>query len=179
MLELNTSGIIMNILKKLFLAAIISGSFLLANAQKIPKQCTLISGTIIQLPGKPVFKFNPAKNYSNTGYPMTHTQFFIKDANGETYKVVVDNLYYRNITLAQLSSLRDVGIISDFSQNYPLGSSVEACGKVFKSNGKLGIHFVHPSGCNQNSFNGFLRINGTDIANNENYCGGCACKVSN
>lgn|GEM_PF-2798189 len=164
--------------KKLILAAMLSGSFFMVSAKSTPKQCTLISGTITQLPGKPIFKFNSAHSYSNNGYPMTHTQFFIKAGDGQTYKIVVDNLFYKDISLAQVSSLRDVGIISDFTRNYPLGSNVEVCGKVFSQNGKTGIHFVHPSACDSNAFNGFLRINGVDVTNNQNYCGNCACKIN-
>jgi len=54
-------------------------------AAKAPQSCTLVSGTLVQLPSKQVFKFNKARSYNNTGYPMTHTQFYIKDAQGEIY----------------------------------------------------------------------------------------------
>lgn len=165
-------------LTKLVIAAILCGSFSYSYAKPAQKQCTLINGTLIQLPGKPVFKFNSSHKYSNNGYPMTHTQFFIKTGDGQIYKVVVDNLFYKDISLAQVSSLRDVGVTTDFSRNYPLGSNVDACGKIFKNNGNPGIHFVHPSACNSTGFNGFLRINGVEISNNQNYCADCACKVN-
>lgn len=147
-------------------------------AAKPPQACSLVSGTLVQLQGKPLFKFNTSHKFNANNYPMTHTQFFIRDGSGETYKIVVDNLFYKNLSLAQASSIRDVGIIDDFKRNYALGSTVEACGKVMQRSGDLGLHFVHPSGCEQTKFNGFLRINGTDVTNNLTYCGACSCKVS-
>ena len=150
----------------------------LSYASKQPQACTLVSGTLVQLQGKPLFKFNTSHKFNTSNYPMTHTQFFIRSGNGETYKIVVDNLFYKNLSLAQASSVRDVGIIDDFKRSYHLGSTVEACGKVIHTSGDLGLHFVHPSGCEQTKFNGFLRINGIDVTNNLTYCGGCSCKVS-
>lgn len=146
-------------------------------AAKQPQACSLVSGTLVQLQGKPLFKFNTSSKLNLNNYPMTHTQFFIRDGSGETYKIVVDNLFYKHLSLAQASSVRDVGIVDDFTRNYALGSTVEACGKVMRRNGDIGLHFVHPSGCGKTEFNGFLRINGIDITNNLTYCGGCACKI--
>lgn len=147
-------------------------------AARAPQSCTLVSGTLIQMPNKPVFKFNTARKVNAQNYPMTHTQFFIKDGNGETYKIVLDNLFYNNLTLAQASSAKDNGIINDLKSRYSPGSSVVACGKIFKSSGKLGLHFVHPRACEQTKFDGFLRINGNEIANNLNFCGACSCKFT-
>jgi hypothetical protein len=150
----------------------------LSYASKQPQACTLVSGTLVQLQGKPLFKFNTSHKFNTSNYPMTHTQFFIRSGNGENYKIVVDNLFYKNLSLAQAGSVRDVGIIDDFKRSYHLGSTVEACGKVIHTSGDLGLHFVHPSGCEQTKFNGFLRINGIDVTNNLTYCGGCSCKVN-
>lgn len=149
----------------------------LVGTSKRPKSCSLVSGTLVQLQGKPLFKFNTARKFNANNYPMTHTQFFIRDSSGETYKIVVDNLFYKNLSLAQASSVSDVGIIDDFTRNYALGSSVEACGKIAQRNGDLVLHFVHPSGCGEVNFNGFLRINGVDITNNLTYCGSCNCSL--
>ena len=147
-------------------------------AAKQPQACSLVSGTLVQLQGKPLFKFNTAHKFNANNYPMTHTQFFIRSVNGETYKIVVDNLFYKHLSLAQASSVRDVGIIDDFNRNYALGSTVEVCGKVTRRSGDLSLQFVHPSGCEQVKFNGFLRINGMDVTNNLTYCGVCSCKTN-
>jgi hypothetical protein len=108
---------------------------------------------------------------------MSHTQFYI-DSGRVVYKVVVDNLFYTNLTDIQANSHDDVGIIDDFTRRYPVGSSVEACGKVSKSGGNFALHFVHPSACDKVKFNGFLHINGQDVTANQRYCGNCGCKVS-
>lgn len=147
-------------------------------AIRTPQPCTLVSGTLVQKKHKPVFQFNNARQYSDNGYPMSHTQFYIQDGNGLTYKIVVDNLFYNYMSGAQVNLNSDGGIIADFSRRFPLGSSVEACGKVYRRNNTLALHFVHPSGCDKTPFNGFLHINGTDITGNLAYCGGCACKVN-
>ena len=159
---------------------LIGGALFAANsfAAKAPQSCTLVSGTLVQLPQKQVFKFNKARSYNNTGYPMTHTQFYIKDAQGEIYKVVMDNLFYTNLTVAQSSMNSDAGIIDDFTRRYAVGSSVEACGKIYHRGADTGIHFVHPSGCEKTKFNGFLHINGLDVSSNSRYCNACSCQVS-
>lgn len=142
------------------------------------EQCTLIHGKIAKVPRQPVFRFTKAKKYSNNNYPMTHTQFFINADDGNTYKVVVDNLFYNYLSPEQLSSNEDDGVINDFNNRFKVGDDVNACGKTFEKNGKLGIHFVHPSACSTTHFNGFLRINGNAITNNAAYCGGCNCKTN-
>lgn len=141
------------------------------------EQCTLVHGKIAKIPRHPVFRFIKAKKYSKNNYPMTHTQFFINADDGNTYKIVVDNLFYDYITSSQISSNEDDGIVSDFNNRFKVGDDVNACGKPFEKNGKVGLHFVHPSACGATKFNGFLRINGSGITNNTTYCGECACKL--
>ncbi len=147
-------------------------------AGQVPLQCSLVSGKIIELPHKPVFKFMGSSKNSRSKYTMSHTQFFIEDGNGTIYKVVVDNLFYNYITNPQASINRDIGISADFKRRFPVGSSVEACGKLFQRGKNPGIHFVHPSGCAKTNFDGFLRINGADITNNLEYCGNCGCRLN-
>lgn len=147
-------------------------------AERITKPCTLVSGTIVQKGRKPIFQFNNAHQYSNNGYPMTHTQFYIQDGNGMSYKIVVDNLFYNYVSNAQANLNSDGGIIADFSRRFPVGSPVEACGKVYQRGSVTSLHFVHPSGCDKTRFDGFLHINGVDVTGNLAYCGSCACKVS-
>lgn len=147
-------------------------------AASYQQQCTLVDGKIVKLPRNPVFRFNSSKKYSNNNYPMTHTQFFIETGNGETYKVVVDNLFYNNLSQDQAISNSDMGIIADFNRNFKVGDNVSACGKPFDKDGKLGLHFVHPSACHETKFNGFLRINGEDITSNTKYCDSCSCKLN-
>lgn len=158
----------------IFIALLLPG---LAFADETFEQCTLLSGTLIQLPKHPVFKFVKAAKYSRNNYPMTHIQFFIKANNEQAYKVVVDNLFYTNLTNSQAQINRDVGITADFKHRYPLGSNVEVCGKVYNKGHNPGIHFVHPSACITTKFNGFLRINGADITHNLQYCGNCGCSA--
>lgn len=147
-------------------------------AEKLTKPCTLVSGTIVQKGRKPVFQFYNARQYSNNGYPMSHTQFYIQDGNGMTFKIVVDNLFYDYVSSAQASLNSDGGIIADFTRRFPVGSPVEACGKIYQRSNTMALHFVHPSGCEKTKFDGFLRINGADVTDNLAYCGSCACKVS-
>ena len=109
---------------------------------------------------------------------MSHTQFYIQDGNGMTYKIVVDNLFYNYVSSAQASLNSDGGIIADFTRRFPLGSPVEACGKVYQRSSTMALHFVHPSACDKTKFDGFLRINGVEVTGNLAYCGSCACKVS-
>lgn len=144
--------------------------------QNTQYNCQLISGKIIKAPRNPLFKFTKAKKYSSDNYPMTHTQFFIQSDNGDTHKIIVDNLFYKYTTPQQASSNEEIDIINDFNHRYKVGDSVSACGKTIDKNDKLSMHFVHPSNCTSTPFNGFLRINGQDITNNRNYCNACSCK---
>lgn len=142
------------------------------------EQCQLIHGKIAKIPHNPIFRFTKAKKYSNNNYPMTHTQFFIHADDGKTYKIIVDNLFYNFLSPQQLSSNYDVGIITDFNKRFKVGDDVTACGRSFDKDGKYGLHFVHPSGCETTKFNGFLRINGSNLTNNVKYCMNCNCKTS-
>jgi predicted Zn-dependent protease len=171
----------MNKILRLITLAILSTSLLAPNisfAAKQPTACTLVSGTLVQKPHKPVFKFNAATKYSNNGYPMSHTQFYIQDGSGQLYKIVMDNLFYNYLSNAQATMNSDSGIEADFTRRFPAGSPVEACGKLYQRNNQLALHFVHPSGCEKTKFNGFLHINGVDIAANQEYCGNCGCKIT-
>lgn len=141
------------------------------------EQCTLVHGKIAKIPRHPVFRFIKAKKYSNNNYPMTHTQFFITADDGNTYKIVVDNLFYSYITNSQASSNEDDGIINDFNKRFKVGNDVNVCGKPFEKNGKLGMHFVHQISCDTMQFNGFLRVNGSSITDNTKYCTACNCKT--
>ncbi len=138
--------------------------------------CQLISGKIIKAPRNQLFKFTKAKKNSTNNYPMTHTQFFIQSDDNQTYKIIVDNLFYKYISPQQASSNEDVGIINDFSTRFKIGDNVSACGKTIDKNDKLAMHFVHPSNCATTHFNGFLKINGQNISNNNEYCNSCSCK---
>ncbi|MEN9946066.1 MAG: hypothetical protein RLZZ293_452 [Pseudomonadota bacterium] len=151
----------------------------LSFANQATKSCSFVSGKLIKFENKPVFQFNRARSNNQTNYPMSHSQFFIQDSNGKIYKIVLDNLFYSNLTSAQATSNTNKGIIEDLTRRYPVGSNVDACGKLYQRHGKVGLHFVHPSACSTTKFNGFLRINSQDIANNHRYCDGCACKLSN
>ncbi|RTK95617.1 MAG: hypothetical protein EKK64_06340 [Neisseriaceae bacterium] len=144
--------------------------------ESINYNCQLVTGKIVKIPRNPVFKFTKAKKYSKDNYPMTHTQFFIHADDGNDYKVVVDNLFYKYISPEQITSNEDVNVINDFNNRFKVGDNVSACGKTFDKNDKLGIHFVHPSNCSTTQFNGFLKINGQDITNNNSYCTSCSCK---
>ena len=144
--------------------------------ESINYNCQLTSGTIIKEPRNPLFKFTKSKKNSSDNYPMTHTQFFIKSDDGQTHKIVVDNLFYKYITPEQAQSNEDINIINDFNHRIKIGDNVSACGKIFDKNNKLGLHFVHPSNCSKTNFNGFLKINGQDITNNKQYCTACSCK---
>lgn len=149
-------------------------------ALKYPKAtrgCTLVSGSLIQMPNRPLFKFNKAHQYNVQHYPQSHTYFYIRSADNQVYKVVLDNLYYAKISLAQLSANRDVGVIADLSASYPLASNVEVCGKLNKHAGQFTISATHSSNCLLKPYDGFLRINGQEISNNQNYCSACACQT--
>ena len=150
-------------------------SNLASAASRPPAQCSLVSGILLQLPGKPLFKFKRAQRHNNSYYPLSHTQLFIQDAQGVIVKIVFDNLFYINLTNAQARANRDIGLIADLTHHYPAGSVVEACGKVYRPRNKVELHFVHPSACAKNAFNGFLHIGGSDISANFKYCGACGC----
>lgn len=130
----------------------------------------------MQLNNKPVFKFNPSTRRAQLTYPLSHTQFFMRSSNGQVYRVVMDNLFYTYLSNAQAGSNRDNGIIADFTRRWPLGTAVEACGKLVASSTPT-VHFVHPSLCPATKFSGFLHLGGLDISTNTKYCSNCACKL--
>ena len=147
-----------------------------AKTANYPQECTLVAGKIIQPAGEPVFKFVKSHKYSTNNYLLTHTNFFIRGTDGNEYKIVMYNLFYTWITSMQAITNKDVGIIENMQHNYPVGSDVEACGKPFNSGGERGLHFVHSVACDKNQFSGYLRINGSDVMDNQYYCNSCNCK---
>ena len=148
-----------------------------ARSAKYSQECTLVAGKIIQQPGEPVFKFVKSHKYSTDNYLLTHTNFFIRGTDGNEYKIVMDNLFYTWITSTQAITNKDIGITENMRHNYPIGSDVVACGKPFNSDGQRGLHFVHSAACDKTQFSGYLRINGSDVMDNQHYCNSCNCKL--
>ena len=159
-------------MQKLFLLTISLIFTSLANASVHKSmECKLISGTIIQKQNKPVYQFMPGKKHlANGGIVVTHTKFYIRDNNGVDHAIIMNNLFYSWVSDAQAGSNRDAGVIESLLHNYPLGSNVEACGKAVASGKLRGLKSVHAS-CNGQEFNGYLKINGSNVMDNTRF--GC------
>lgn len=165
------------IIKVFCLALIFSSTPIISfAATPKPQQCNLVSGKLVNLPNKPLFKFTPSKRKSKNNQFLSSTQFYIKAGDGEFYKIIMNNLFYINASNAQLNTVQDIGIIADFTRRYALGNTIDACGIVRRKNKELLIEQPYPSGCSTNLFNGFLRINGENITTNAN-CIDCLCKT--
>jgi hypothetical protein len=141
--------------------------------------CTLISGKLIQQAGQPLFRFNNSHQKSHNGYFMTHTQFYLKSNSGQIYKVLLDNLFYLNLSPEQAISGTNLGITTELAARFSKGAPVEVCGKLFHaSKGRIGVYAAHPSTCPSELINGFIRINNEDIVGDGLvYCALCACKI--
>ena len=89
----------------------------------------------------------------------------------------MNNLFYTWTTASQAITNKDIGITENMRHNYPIGSDIVACGKPFNSDGQRGVHFVHSSGCDKTQFNGYLKINGSYVTDNNSFCNACNCKL--